>query len=444
MTYPRKIVINPNPLPAFKILYNLPKGTWLVVNLGGRGGGKSHETAKLAVIKAITEKKRIAVLRDEKTTINQSILNDIKSQFKRIDEQTNGYFSSKFQMNENELKEIGSNQSLIFTQGFRASSGSKETNLKSISEIDIALIEEFEDIRDENKFNVFADGIRKEGSYILINSNVPDKNHWFIKRFYNLIPSEVDGFFILQPKNIEGVVYIWSNFENNPHLPPHIIKKYRDYGDTSSNFYDKHYFYSQIMGYCSAGRTGRIYNNWKRIPWDEYKELPYNRYYVNDFGNNDPNALIEIKVYQNKIFCRGLIYEPMEVNPLGIKLAELGFTEKELIICDSAKPMSIAQLQGFNEDSMDVYYLDRYPQLRKGFNTVGVPKPAGSVVDGIRKLQQYEVYVCEDTLSDKIWDEYVDYVWELDRNKQPTDQPIDKNNHFMDCIRYFAYVRDNL
>ena len=51
----------------------------MVVNIGGRGGGKSYEGSKFVTIKAITEKKRVVVLRDEKTSISDSILNEIKN-----------------------------------------------------------------------------------------------------------------------------------------------------------------------------------------------------------------------------------------------------------------------------------------------------------------------------------------------------------------------------
>ena len=59
------IKIRPNPLQPFKPLYQLPAGTWMVVNIGGRGGGKSYEGSKFVTIKAISENKRVVVLRDE-------------------------------------------------------------------------------------------------------------------------------------------------------------------------------------------------------------------------------------------------------------------------------------------------------------------------------------------------------------------------------------------
>lgn len=435
------ITIKPNPLEPFKILYNLPKDTWLVINIGGRGGGKSHETSKLAVIEAIAKKKRIAVLRDEKVTINQSILNDIKSQFKRIDEATGGYISSKYSMNDSELKETGNNQSLIFTMGFRASSGAKATNLKSISAIDIALIEEFEDIREEFKFNVFADGIRKEGSYILINSNVPDKDHWFLDRYFHLEPAEVEGYFKLKPKNIKGVVYIFSSFEDNPHLPPHIVAKYRGYGDKDSPFYDPHYYYSQILGYASSGRVGRIYTGWKRIPLDLYHQLEYNKYYYIDWGTNDPCAIGEVKIHNRQLFVKPLHYEPKKVIEIAKFLCDKGFTEKEIIICDSSEPDSILQLRnGYSADQLGQWELEERPQLAKGFSAVGVMKGAGSVKAGIELLKEYDVHIVDGELGDTVWAEYLEYRWEIDKDGKPTNQPIDKNNHHMDGIRYIPYM----
>ena len=58
--------------------------------------------------------------------------------------------------------------------------------------------------------------------------------------------------------------------------------------------------------------------------------------------------------------------------------------------------------------------------------------------------QVYDVYIVEDEESEHIWSEYTDYMWELDKDGKPTDQPVDKKNHYMDTIRYFAYVRNNL
>lgn len=450
------MIIKPNPLPKYKILYDLPKNTWMVINIGGRGGAKSYESSKYVTLKAICEGKRTVVLRDEKISITESILNEIKNRFSEINDKSMGYFSQSFDMQENALKKRvevktkdPSEGSLIFTKGFKASSGDKVAHLKSISDVDIALIEELEDIRDEEKFNTFADSIRNEGSIIMINSNVNSKDHWFIKRYFKLEPTDHEGYFKLVPKNIEGIVYIMTDYTDNPHLTERIINKYRAYGDPTSEFYDQHYYLTAILGYASSGLKGAIYKGWNRISLEEYNNLDYNKYYYLDWGTNDECAIGEVKIHNRTMLVKGLHYKPTTkkdqlVIDVAVFLAQKGFTQKELIVCDSSQPQSIIQLQGYERGSIDEYLFEKYPQLAKGFNTVGVPKPAGSVYEGIKMLKGYDVYIVEDEESEHIWNEYLEYMWELDKDGKPTDQPIDKKNHHMDGIRYIAYVRNNL
>ena len=451
------MIIKPNPIDKYRILYDLPKGTWMVINMGGRGGGKSYESSKYVTLKAICEGKRTVVLRDEKTSITESILNEIKNRFTEINTKSNGYFTTQFDMQENSLKKRAESKSkdpnqgsLIFTKGFKASSSEKVAHLKSISDVDIALIEELEDIRDEDKFNTFADSIRNEGSIIMINSNVGSKEHWFIRRYFRLEPTEYEGYFNLVPKDIEGIVYIMTTYEDNPFLTERIVKKYRAYGDPNSEFYDLHYYLTAILGYASSGLRGAIYKNWNRISLAEYNNLDYNKYYYLDWGTNDECAIGEVKIHNRTMLVKGLHYNPTKkkddlVLDVAIFLAQKGFTQKENIICDSSQPRSIMQLRsGYSSEDVGEFILEQYPQLRIGFSAIGIEKPKGSVVDGINILKAYDVYVVEDEQSEHIWNEYLEYAWEIDKDGNPTDQPIDKNNHHMDGIRYVGYYKDRL
>lgn len=439
------MIIKPNPLPPFRILYDLPKGTWMVINMGGRGGGKSYEASKWGNIKATVERKRVAVLRDEKTTISDSILNELKNRYDELNEKSNGYFNTLFEFNSSELKELKTQKKLIFTKGFRASSGAKTANLKSISDVDIAIIEEFEDLTDEHAFNRFTDGIRNEGSLILINSNVPDMNHWFVRRYFDLDNTEHDGYFKLVPKNIPGVVYIFSTYEDNPHLPKHIVDKYNAYGDPTSTFHDQHYYLTQILGLCSSGRSGQIHKNWERITNDQFNEIEYPSHYGLDFGwSNSPMALNEIKVGNNKIYARQLIYQQyITLLDLGVKLCELGLNSNDLIVADSAEPRSIAQLRsGWNRDELPEGYAEKYPQLLQGFNIVPAVKGPGSIQAGINRIKEYKVMLTED--SSEWWTEYTNYCWAKDKNGNPTDTPEEGNDHLMDALRYILMAKGRL
>lgn len=412
-----KIKINPNPIEPYKILYDLPKDTWLVINIGGRGGGKSYETSKFATIQAIQNNKRIAVLRDEASTISQSILNDIKLRFEEINEKAFGLLSASFQMQDKGLKNKKTGFDVIFTKGFKTSSNNKKANLKSISDVDIAIIEEFEDIDQEEKFNKFADSIRKEGSYIIINSNVPNKNHWFIKRFFNIEESGVDGYFKITPKKVDGVVFTFTTYKDNHHLDKKTALKYSEYGNPDSPLYNPEYYYQDILGYVSEGSKGRIYRNWKPISVKDYNALDLPTYHGLDFGySNDPNALIQVKAKGNRRYIRQLIYQKGMSNELLAERCIALKINKTEIFADSQEPKSIARL------------------ISLGVNAKPAIKGSDSVNDGIKHIQSLEVYYCEDSLN--LIQEYEDYKWQLDANKEPTDRPEDDNNHLQDAFRY--------
>jgi len=431
------IKIKPNPLPPFKCLYELPTNTWMVVNIGGRGGGKSYEGSKFVTLQAITQGKRVVVLRDEKTTIGDSILNEVKNRYEEINQKGKGYFDTIFDFNTHELKERTTGKKMIFTKGFRASSNQKTANLKSISDVDIAIIEEFEDITDEMAFNRFTDGIRNEGSLIFINSNIPDMNHWFIRRYFDLENTDFDGYYELKPKQIEGVVFIISNYTDNPYLPPHIIRKYIAYGDATSNFYDQHYYLTQIVGLCSSGRAGQIFKKWKRITNDEFNNIEVKSHYGLDWGwSESPMALCETKVHNGKAYARQLIYDRgLTLLELAVKLIQLGIGANDLIVADSAEPLNINKLRnGWTRSELPNDYADKYPMLLNGFYILPAYKGPGSIQAGINRINEYEVHLTDSSVD--WWHEYVNYTWGKDKNGNPTDDPLDDFNHLMDSFRY--------
>src|SRR5574339_233016 len=144
----------------FQILYQLPKGTNVVVCIGGRGGMKTCEVSKFIAFSATVRKKRCVVLRDEKEAVRESILNEVLLRYDTAD--SGGRLSGSFERLDTGIKDRQTNEMLVFTKGFRASQLDKKANLKSISNVDIAVIEEAEDIRDVDKYNTFADSVRKE------------------------------------------------------------------------------------------------------------------------------------------------------------------------------------------------------------------------------------------------------------------------------------------
>lgn len=414
----------------FSILYNLPKDTDTLVCVGGRGGMKTYEVSKFVAYSATILKKRCVILRDEQVRIKESILNEIWARYKTADEK--GLLSSVYDRNETELKDKKSGDTLIYTKGFRASTSSKQTNLKGESDIDVAVIEEAEDIRDVDKYNTFTDSLRKQGCLIIILLNTPDIGHWIVKRFFNT-RQVIDGYYELIPRTVPGFACIQSSYEDNPYLPAHIVYKYKAYGDINSHLYNLHYYYTAILGYASTGRKGQILTKVKPISLAEYLELPYKEYYGQDFGTASPAATTGNKFEGNRVYSRLINYKPLPVLEIGKLYSNLKFSNSDRIVCDYAEPDSIAKLKhGFKNLDADMYH--NYPLLGRGFFVV--PCPSKDIEASLSLLTSMEIYVVEEDLD--YWNEINNYVYAQDKYGNYTDTPIDDFNHAIDTLRYVA------
>lgn len=431
-------------LPQYDILYDLPPDTNTVVLIGGRGGAKTYEASKWTAFQATIKKKRCVVLRDEKELIRESILNEILLRYDTANE--SGALSRFYQRLDTGIKDIATSEMRIYTQGFRASEKGKKANLKSISNIDIAIIEEAEDIRDEDKYNTFSDGIRKIGAIIVIILNTPDITHWIVKRYFTLEKVE-DGYYNIVPKLLPGFVCIKTSFEDNPYLPDRVIDSYRNYGNPSSHTYNKHYYLTAIKGYASTGKKGQIFSGWKSITNEEFNAIEARSIFGQDFGTTSPAGLVECKIVNNRLYIREQNYLGMTEKQIGKLYCELGLKD-EIIIGDSAEPLTLRRLRNGWElkELTDDERLEaektvpegealwRYAMLLKGWNVYAAIKPPGSVKAGIKKVMDFEVFVTQD--STNLWTEYSSYIWATDKNKMPIDEPEDANNHLMDGIRY--------
>jgi phage terminase large subunit len=429
-------------------LYDLPKGTNLVILIGGRGGVKTTEGSRFIALKSSAERKRSVILRDEKEAIKASILNEV---LLRYDEHNEYWqFSSEVARLDTGLKEKETGQMLVFTKGFRASKNEKRTNLKSVSDVDIALVEEAEDIRDVSKFDTFADSIRKEGALIIIILNTPDILHWIIKRYFKKIPVDikdengkpVEGYFDIQPKDIPGFVCIKTSYKDNPHLPKYKVLDYESYGDPKSHKYDLHHYLTAIKGYASTGRKGQILKKVKYISLAEYLKLPYKEYYGQDFGTASPAGLVGVKRHRNKCWCRQINYKPMPTLDIGKLYCTLKIhPTSDKIIADSADPKSITKLSsGWTIDDIHPDEFKIYPGLRNGWDVEGARKGSDSIVYGLDTMIGMELYAVEE--SEDLWEEILNYVYGQDKWGNYTNDPIDDFNHLIDPWRYVINYLD--
>jgi phage terminase large subunit len=161
-----------------------------------------------------------------------------------------------------------------------------------------------------------------------------------------------------------------------------------------------------------------IFTNWETADLSDMTDQFTNSVYGLDFGfSSDPAALV-CTHYDDK---RGAIYVYNEVYERGLTNDILAGEIKPLInngyvICDSAEPKSIAELN------------------QMGINAAAARKGRDSVNHGIDWLQRQKIII--DKRCVNMRNELQQYQWRKDKDGNSLRQPVDKNNHLIDALRY--------
>lgn len=388
----------------YKSLYQNKTRYYLLY--GGRGGGRSYSASQKVIFDTITKPySRIAVMR--------YILGDVRSSiWQEIKDRVEDYNLPSVQSDQ--AMRYSYNNNLIEGKGFKQSTGQNKAKLKSLTGYNTIVIEEADEVK-EDDFDQLDSSIRtqKADNQIILLFNMPDKNHWIIKRWFNLIDTDIEGYFEATPREDRtDTTFIEADYTKN----------IKNMADTSINLFESYkksnpdYYYNMIKGYVSEGLKGRVFKDWQPISLSEYEALDYSKQYGMDFGfSNDPTAMVEIKRHNNNLYIKELIYSTGLTNQdIAEKIKELGINEK--ILCDPAEPKSIEELK------------------RLGIYAHPAIKGQGSVNFGIDKIKSFNVFYVEQ--STNLIFEYQNYTYKINMNKEPTNTPVDKHNHLIDSLRY--------
>lgn len=423
-------------------LWTLPAGTNTVVLIGGRGGMKTYGVSDFIAYQASNNKKRCVILRDEKSLIKDSILSEILLRYDAIPFETNTERMTTG------LKDRETGKDVVFTKGFKASANEKKANMKGVSDIDIAVIEEAEDLIDKDKFNTFVDSLRKEGCLVIVILNTPDIGHFILETYFytniaapvpvNCPPDmikEYEGYFDIQPKDIPGFVCIRTGYEQNIYLPKHIVDRYRSYGDPTSHNYNPHYFLTAIMGYASTGRKGQVLKKVKAISMADYLALPFKEYYGQDYGISAPAGFVGVKFDKNNCYCREINYLPKGALEIGKMYARLKLGPGDRIVADNADEKTWRKCRrGWIADELSADDLKAYPQLLAGFNVVPCIKGTDSVRAGLDLMDTMNLFAVSE--STNLWMEIRNRVYAQDKNGNYTNEPEPGLDHLQDPWMY--------
>lgn len=403
---------------------------------GGRGRGGSH-TGTDYFLHLITQPNyfRGYFVRQAFSDIRDSLFRDFKD---RIDD-NDTLDIEDFAIQENEMRIMYKpTGNMIMSKGVKKD-GNRTAKLKSLAGATHVLIEEADELGEEDfdQMDLSLRTMKSEKIQIIRIFNPPHKQHW-IWRDYVLLDAERPAdykekdfaYFKAVPKETSNLLSIFSTYLNNrKNIQPSTAEKFESFKLTKPEYY-----YTVIKGLISEGMRGRIFSNWHKITNDEFNQIDARSIFGQDFGTSAPAGTVESKIVKNRVYLREHNYVGKTDKELGIMYCILGL-KNEPIICDSAEPQTIFKLRtGWKPDELTAEEIEKYAELLNGFNVFGVGKAPGSVNFSIKLLKDYEVYVTEESVN--LWNEYREYRWALDRNKNPTDEPEDHHNHLIDPTRY--------
>ena len=236
--------------------------------------------------------------------------------------------------------------------------------------------------------------------------NPTSKASWVYKRWF-AEDAEVDT---------ETTFILHTSYKDNRFLPQEYIDALEEQKKTNPTYYRIY----ALGEFASLDKL--VYQNVKIEDFDEKaddkKKLPL--LCALDFGYvNDLTAFLALLLDEEnkKIYIFKEWGDVGKTNDeIAAVISTLGFS-KSVIIADSAEQKSIEEIKRLG--------IPRIKPCKKG---------KGSVLQGIQRLQQYEIIVksqCEKTII-----EFQNYSWKKSKDGEYINEPVDNFNHFMDCLRY--------
>lgn len=306
----------------------------------------------------------------------------------------------------------------IMFRGIHTSSGNQTAKLKSIHGITTFIVDEAEEWVSEKEFETIMYSIRQQGiqNRIIIIMNPTDSNHFIYQRYIKDTHREVeyDGVPV-QISTHPDVLHIHTSYlDNVENLSDEFIRSAEEMKESDPERY-AHIF----MGRWTDVAEGAVFKKWGVA--DEFPRECKRVAVGMDFGySNDQTAIVLCGVVDNRLYIKELCYRTrMLASDIikelrGVEGGEYGVK----VICDSADPRLIQEI------------------ANGGVLIYPVIKGAGSIMAGIAKMLDMDVFVTRDSLN--LQDELRNYTWDKDKDGNYVNQPIDAHNHLIDAARYYV------
>lgn len=385
---------------------------FIILITGGRGSGKSFNASTFIerLTFELTEAEKIVhqVLYTRYTMVSAG-MSIIPEMMEKIElDGTTKYFKTTKTDIVNKMT-----KSRIMFRGIKTSSGNQTAKLKSIQGITTFVCDEAEEWTNEEEFDKIMLSIRKKGiqNRIIIIMNPCDSNHFIYKKYientHKLV--EIDGIQV-QVSTHPNVLHIHTTYlDNLDNLSPEFLKEVED---MKVNNPDK--YAHVVIGRWADVAEGAVFKKWGIVK--EFPQWAKKIAIGQDFGyTTDVSAAVRCGIVDNALYVDELCYQSgMLTNALADKVRPYGLK----VFAESADPRLVDEIK------------------LRGVNIYGVDKSGPSIKAGIDKILSMDLYITDRSYNLK--KELRTYVWDKDKNGNYINEPIDKDNHLMDAMRYYV------
>jgi len=378
----------------------LANDTRFFILTGGRGSGKSFEVGRFVSLLSFEENHKILFTRQTMTSAHLSIIPEFEEKIELLD------VKEFFSVNRSEITNTDSGSEIIF-KGLKTSSGDQTAALKSLQGVSTWVLDEAEELTDETTFDKINLSIRKKGvqNRVILILNPSTKEHWIYKRFFEQAGVK-EGFTGVK----DNVTYIHTTYENNiENLDTSFINEIKRIKKTNPKKYNH-----VVLGGWLDKAEGVVFTNWS---YGKFNPDNLQTSFGQDFGFSiDPTTLVEVAIdkTKRKIYIKECFYKT-KLTTTDIALLNLEYSNKKLIVADSAEPRLISELKS------------------KGCNIIATEKGAGSISAGVALMQDFELIVEHNSIN--IAKELNNYVYADKGSKLFKDD----FNHAIDSIRYNVF-----
>jgi phage terminase large subunit len=377
------------------------------VFFGGSGSGKSVFLAQRYVLWVLQGGRNVLICRKVARTIRRSVFNEIEKVI------ADWGVKDLFSVNHSEFIVTCSNGYQILFAGLDDIEKVKSITPKKGVITDVWVEESTEtsknDIKQLMKRQRGGDPTLRKTLTLSLNPIL--KTHWIYTEYFSGI-GWADNQIQYQGERV-CILKTW--YIHNRFLTPD------DVYDLEHET-DKYYYNVYTLG--NWGILGNvIFTNWKIQDLSGMRDQFTNRRNGLDFGFADDPAACGASHYDKKrktIYVFGELYERGLTNDL--LAAEIkNLIGADYVTCDSAEPKSIAEL------------------IKFGVRARAAKKGKDSVNFGIQWLQRQTIIM--DVSCIHAQHEISTYHWKEDKDGNAMKIPVDKDNHFIDQLRY-AYEDD--